>query len=65
MSIARSIVEHRSRDYEIEESFLETAAGMGIPVADIRIGSESGSRISADLVCEGIHRINMDLWTTR
>ena len=61
MSIARSIVEHRSRDYEIEERFLETAAGLGIPVADIRIGSESASRISADLVCEGIHRVNMDL----
>lgn len=61
MSIARSIAERRSRDYEIEESFLETAAGLGIPVADIRIGSDSGSRISADLVCEGIHRIDMDL----
>ena len=61
MSIARSIAERRSRDYEIEESFLETAAGLGIPVADIRIGPDSGSGISADLVCEGIHRIDMDL----
>lgn len=60
MSIARSIVEHRSRNYEIEESFLEAAASLGIPVADIRIGSDSGSRTTADVVCEGIHRINMD-----
>jgi len=60
MSIARSIVEHRSRNYELEESFLEAAASLGIPVADIRIGSDSGSRTSADVVCEGIHRINMD-----
>jgi len=60
MSIARSIVEHRSRNYEIEESFLEAAASSGIPVADIRIGSDGGSRTSADVVCEGIHRINMD-----
>lgn len=61
MSIARSIVEHRSRNYEAEESFLEAAAGLGIPVADIRIGPDGGSRATVDVVCEGIHKINMDL----
>lgn len=61
MGIARSIVERRTRNYEIEESFLEAAASLGIPVADIRIGADSGSGVSADLVCEGIHRIDMDL----
>lgn len=60
MSIARSIMDHRSRNYEVEESFLETAASLGIPVADIRIGPDGGSRTPVDVVCEGVHRISLD-----
>ena len=61
MNIARSIVERRSRDYEIEEGFLEAAAGLGLPVADIRIGMDDGSKSSVDVVCEGIHKIDMEV----
>jgi len=61
MSMARSIIDSRSRYYETEESFLEAAAALGLPVEDIRIGKGAGQTIAADLVCEGIHRIDMDV----
>ena len=61
INIARSIVERRSRDYNIEESFLEAAVGLGLPVADIRIATDDGAKSSLDVVCEGINKMDLEV----
>ena len=63
MSIARSIVEHRSRDYEIEESFLKP-----LQHGHTCCGHKDGSRavpVSADLVCGEFTGLTWIFWTTR
>jgi stage II sporulation protein E len=60
MNIARTIMDRRYRNYEIEESFLEAASAMGLPVADIRVGADGGARTSMDIVCEEAHKLDID-----